>query len=52
MFLEDYAYFSLLLISLYEINNDKSSLEKSIEIMKGLGIFFIIRNIIYYKKMC
>ena len=34
VFLEDYAYFSLLLISLYEINNDKSSLEKSIEIMK------------------
>ncbi len=34
VFLEDYAYFSLLLISLYEINNDKTSLEKSIEIMK------------------
>mgnify|MGYP001245411585 CR=1 FL=1 len=34
VFLEDYAYFSLLLISLYEINNDKASLEKSIEIMK------------------
>ena len=34
VFLEDYAYFSLLLISLYEINNDNTSLEKSIEIMK------------------
>ena len=34
VFLEDYAYFSLLLISLYEINNDKVSLEKSIKIMK------------------
>ena len=34
VFLEDYVYYSLLLISLYEINNDKSSLDKCIKIMK------------------
>ena len=34
VFLEDYVYYSLLLISLYEINNDKSSLDKCIRIMK------------------
>ena len=34
VFLEDYVYYSLLLISLYEINNDKISLDKCIRIMK------------------
>ncbi len=34
VFLEDYVYYSLLLISLYEINNDKSSLDKCSKFMK------------------
>tara|TARA_Y100000590_G_scaffold74592_1_gene82346 strand:- start:202 stop:2154 length:1953 start_codon:yes stop_codon:yes gene_type:complete len=32
VFLEDYAYYGLLLISLYEINNDKTALSKCINI--------------------
>ena len=34
VFLEDYAYFGLLLISDYEINNNKESLSKCLEIME------------------
>ncbi len=33
VFLEDYSYYSLLLITMYEINNDKESLEKCKKIM-------------------
>ncbi len=41
VFLEDYAYYSLLLISLYEINNDKSALSKSISVTEeAWNIFF------------
>ena len=34
VFLEDYVYYSLLLITLYEINNDKESLNKCQKIME------------------
>ncbi len=40
VFLEDYAYFSLLLISIYEINNDENSLKKCLELLKQTWSFF------------
>ena len=41
VFLEDYVYYSLLLITIYEINNDKNSLQKCEEIMQKIWkIFF------------
>jgi len=40
VFLEDYVYYSLLLISLYEINNDKNSLDKCSKIMKETWSLF------------
>ena len=40
-FLEDYVYYALLLITIYEINNDKESLLKCEEVMKNVWeIFF------------
>ena len=40
VFLEDYVYYSLLLISLYEINNDKNSLDKCSKIMRETWSLF------------
>ncbi len=40
-FLEDYVYYAMLLVTLYEINGDERSLEKAIIIMKEIWeIFF------------
>tara|TARA_Y100000590_G_scaffold21433_1_gene24894 strand:- start:2044 stop:3996 length:1953 start_codon:yes stop_codon:yes gene_type:complete len=41
VFLEDYVYYGLLLISLYEINGDNSSLTKCLEIMKNAWELFL-----------
>jgi len=41
VFLDDYVYYSLLLITMYEINNDKNSLNKCIQLMeKTWQLFF------------
>ena len=41
VFLEDYVYYALLLISMYELNNDKESLEKCKRIMEDIwNLFF------------
>ncbi len=40
VFLEDYVYYALLLISLYELNNDKKSLEKCKKIMEEVWSLF------------
>ena len=41
VFLEDYVYYSLLLVSVYEIKNDKNSLNLCIELMeKAWELFF------------
>jgi len=40
VFLEDYAYFSLLLVSIYEINKDENSLKKCSELLKEIWSFF------------
>ena len=34
VFLEDYAYYCLLLVSIYEINKDENSLKKCSELLK------------------
>ena len=44
VFLEDYTYYSLLLITLYEINNDKISLNKCSEIMKETWDLFFNKD--------
>jgi len=40
VFLEDYVYFCLLLISLYEINRDENSLSKCSQLLKDTWNFF------------
>ena len=40
VFLEDYTYFSLLLVSIYEINKDENSLKKCSELLKQTWNFF------------
>ena len=40
VFLEDYVYYAMLLITVYEVDCDKSSLEKSITIMKEIWEIF------------
>jgi len=40
VFLEDYAYFSLLLASIYEINKDENSLKKCSKLLKEIWSFF------------
>ena len=41
VFLEDYVYYALLLISMYELNNDKESLERCKKIMEDTwNLFF------------
>ena len=39
-FLEDYVYYAMLLITLYEVNGDEKSLEKAINIMKEIWEIF------------
>ena len=58
VFLEDYAYYCLLLITLYEINNDKISLEKCEKKMEETwNLFFnkennlLQKNIIKYNDL-
>ena len=51
VFLEDYVYFSLLLVTLYEINNDKKSLEKCKTLMKETwSLFFNSENKLLQKN--
>jgi len=40
VFLEDYVYYAMLLITIYEVDCDESSLEKSISIMKEIWEIF------------
>jgi len=52
VFLEDYVYYSLLLISLYEINNDKISLEKCEKKMEeAWKLFFNKENNLLQKNI-
>ena len=52
VFLEDYVYYSLLLITLYEINNDKNSLEKCKKIMEETWkLFFNKENNLLQKNI-
>ena len=39
-FLEDYVYYAMLLVTLYEVNGDERSLEKAINIMKEIWEIF------------
>ena len=39
VFLEDYAYYCLLLVSIYEINNDENLLKKCSELLKDTWNF-------------
>ena len=51
VFLDDYVYYALLLITLYEINNDKQSLTKCIELMTNAWkIFFNKDNQVLQKN--
>ena len=52
VFLEDYTYYCLLLITLYEINNDKISLEKCEKKMEETwGLFFNKENNLLQKNI-
>ena len=52
VFLEDYVYYSLLLITLYEINNDKISLEKCEKKMEEVWrLFFNKENNLLQKNI-
>ena len=52
VFLEDYVYYSLLLITIYEINNDNDSLEKCEKIMEECwGLFFNKENNLLQKNI-
>ena len=44
VFLEDYVYYAMLLITIYEVDCDESSLEKSISIMKEIWEIFYNKN--------
>jgi len=44
VFLEDYVYYAMLLITVYEVDCDESSLEKSITIMKEIWEIFYNKN--------
>ena len=44
VFLEDYVYYCLLLITLYEINNDKVSLDKCINLMEETWKLFFNKD--------
>ena len=52
VFLEDYAYYCLLLISVYEISKDKKSLDSCCEILnRAWGLFFNEENQILQKNI-
>ena len=52
VFLEDYVYYSLLLITLYEINNDKESLNKCQKIMEETwNLFYNNENKLLQKNI-
>ena len=52
VFLEDYVYYSLLLITIYEINNENASLEKREKIMEECwGLFFNKENSLLQKNI-
>ncbi len=52
VFLEDYVYYSLLLITLYEVNNDKVSLKKCEKIMEeSWELFFNKENNLLQKNI-
>ena len=52
VFLEDYVYYALLLISLYELNNDKKSLDKCKKIMEEVwNLFFNKDNNLLQKNI-
>ena len=52
VFLEDYTYYSLLLITLYELNNDKESLKKCKEVMADTwNLFFNKDNNLLQKNI-
>ncbi len=52
VFLEDYVYYSLLLITLYEFNNDKISLEKCKKTMEeAWNLFFNKENYLLQKNI-
>jgi len=44
VFLEDYVYYAMLLITVYEVDCDESSLKKSITIMKEIWEIFYNKN--------
>jgi len=44
VFLEDYVYYAMLLITIYEVDGDERSLEKSITIMKEIWEIFYNKN--------
>ena len=44
VFLEDYVYYALLLISMYELNNNKESLEKCKKIMEDIWSLFFNKD--------
>ena len=49
-FLEDYVYYAKMLITLYEVNSDESSLEKAITIMKEIWEIFYNKDIQLLQK--
>ncbi len=52
VFLEDYVYFSLLLVSVYEITNDKKSLDKCCELLKkAWELFYNDENQVLQKNI-
>ena len=52
VFLEDYAYYCLLLISVYEISKDKKSLDSCCELLnRAWGLFFNEENQILQKNI-
>ena len=52
VFLEDYVYFSLLLVSVYEITNDKKSLDQCCELLKkAWELFYNDENQVLQKNI-
>ncbi len=49
-FLEDYVYYALLMITLYEVNADKKALEKSIKIMNDTWELFFNKETQLFQK--
>ena len=49
-FLEDYVYYALLMITLYEVNADKKALEKSIKIMNDTWKLFFNKETQLFQK--